>query len=236
MKPANPQSAHRPAPRSNAMPGASGRSRRTDRAEETRELILAAAERLFAQQGVATVSNRQISDAAGQGNNTAVGYHFGTKTDLVRAIVRRHTAQIERRQQELLARRGDRDRARDWVAILVRPVTEHLAAVDGPTWYARFIAQVMTDPALRQIVIDEALTEPVMQATIDGLGRTLPELPAEVRTERQDMARNLIVHVCAERERALADGVTPARPDWTATANGLIDAIVGLLTAPVTHE
>ena len=59
-------------------------------ATDTRELILTTAERLFAEHGVA-VSNRQISEAAGQANNFAVGYHFGTKTDLVLAIVRPST-------------------------------------------------------------------------------------------------------------------------------------------------
>ena len=34
------------------------------------------------------VSNRQISEAAGQGNNAAACYHFGTRTDLLRAIER----------------------------------------------------------------------------------------------------------------------------------------------------
>ncbi|WP_323180074.1 hypothetical protein [Streptomyces sp. NBC_00893] len=40
------------------------------------------------------MSNRQISGVAGQGNNTAVGYHFGTKTDLLRAIIRKHAGRI----------------------------------------------------------------------------------------------------------------------------------------------
>ena len=65
---------------------------RTDRASTTREAILTAAERLYAEHGVFAVSNRQVSEAAGQGNNAAVGYHFGTKTDLVRAIEQKHRA------------------------------------------------------------------------------------------------------------------------------------------------
>jgi cytochrome P450 len=52
-------------------------------------VILATTERLFAERGIHAVSNRQISEAAGQGNSAAVGYHFGTKADLVRAIARR---------------------------------------------------------------------------------------------------------------------------------------------------
>jgi hypothetical protein len=49
------------------------------------------------------------------------------------------------------------------------------------------------------------------------------------------MARHLIVQMTAERERALAeDGPTP-RATWQDTATGLVDAIVGLLLAPVTQ-
>jgi hypothetical protein len=53
-----------------------------------------------------------------------------------------------------------------------------------------------------------------------------------VRFERNVMARNLLMHTCADRERALAAGV-PSR-SWRAAASGLIDAIVGLWLAPVT--
>src|SRR5689334_9881630 len=109
----------------------------TTRAGATRELILTAAERLFAEHGVLAVSNRAVSEAAGQGNNTAVGYHFGTKTDLVRAIIRRHAEPIERERARLLAAAGDSDNLRDWVACLVRPHAEHLAALGNPTWFAR---------------------------------------------------------------------------------------------------
>src|SRR5690606_42140108 len=65
-------------------------STRDDRAQSTREAILSTAERLFAEQGIYNVSNRQISEAAGQGNNAAVHYHFGTKHDLIAALVERH--------------------------------------------------------------------------------------------------------------------------------------------------
>src|SRR5512133_2009863 len=121
---------------------------KADRSSETRELILITAERLFAEQGVETVSNRQVSEAAGQSNNFAVGYHFGTKEDLVLAIVRRHSELVERRRQDMLAEVAGSTDLRDWVSCLVRPMTEHLASLGSPSWYARFIAQVMTNPSL----------------------------------------------------------------------------------------
>src|SRR6266496_6693275 len=90
------------------------------RAHATRELIRTAAERLFAEHGVFAVSNRQVSEAAGQGNNAAVGYHFGTKTDLVRAIEQKHRASIERLLEAMVAETHDSADLRDWVACLVR--------------------------------------------------------------------------------------------------------------------
>ena len=209
---------------------------RSEQVSATRELILTAAERLFAENGVYAVSNRQVSEAAGQGNNTAVGYHFGTKADLVRAIVRKHAVQIERIRARRLAETGDSTDVRDWVDCLVRPVPEHLAALGSPTWYARFCAQVMTDPVLQEIMVEESLSAPSLRPIIEGLNRCLPELPAEVHAERGAMSRQLIVHMSAERERALAENTPTPRSNWHDAATGLIDAIVGLWLAPVTSR
>lgn len=211
-----------------------GRPLRGERANATRELILTAAERLFAEHGVFAVSNRQVSEAAGQGNNTAVGYHFGTKADLVRAIARKHSAPIEEIRQRRLAEIGDSTDVRDWIGCLVRPVTEHLEAVGSPTWFARFGAQAMTDPAFREIMVDESLSSPSLVRIVDGLRRCLPDLTPEVRAERGDMARQLLVHMMAERERALAEGTPTPRDNWRDAATGLIDALVGLWLAPIT--
>ena len=109
-----------------------------------------------------------------------------------------------------------------------------VASLGSPSWYARFIAQVTTDPSLRRIVTDEVIASPSMQVTIDGLTRLMPVLPEEVREERSDMSRLLIVHMCAERERALQAGTATPRVTWEATAVGLVDALVALWRAPFT--
>ncbi|MET9009909.1 TetR/AcrR family transcriptional regulator [Streptomyces olivaceoviridis] len=176
---------------------------------------------------------RGSGEAAGQGNNAAVGYHFGTKVDLVRAVARRHAGHIEALRERALAAAGDSTDVRDWVDCLVRPVTEHLASLGSPTWYARFCAQVMTDPALHEIMVEESLASPALREAVEGLNRTLGELPPEVRAERGQMVRLLILHTCAERERALAEGTPTPRATWDEVATGLADAIVGLWLAPV---
>src|ERR1700712_1468310 len=95
------------------------RMRRDEQVSATREALLEAAERLFAEHGVHAVANRQISEAAGQGNNAAVSYHFGTKADLIRAIAREHAEQIERSRERMLADIRDSTDLGDWTACLV---------------------------------------------------------------------------------------------------------------------
>ena len=211
------------------------RSVRADRASTTQEAILKAAERLYVEHGVFAVSNRQVSEAAGQGNNAAVGYHFGTKADLVRAIEHKHRGPIEELRQQRIADIGDSTDMREWVAALVCPLTDHLAALGNPTWYARFAAQVMTDPAYHSILVKDALSSESLVRVLDGINGCLPDLPVDVRVERNIMGRNLLMHSCAERERLLAQGAAVARPSWQAAATGLIDAIIGLWHAPVTE-
>jgi AcrR family transcriptional regulator len=198
----------------------------------TRDLLITTAERLFAEQGI-SVSNRQIGEAAGQANNSVVGYHFGTRSDLVLAIVRRHALDIEQRRAVMLERVSRSKDLYAWLACLVMPIAAHLDSLGAPSWYARFLAQAVTDPAWRQVVFDETLASPSMRATIEGIVCRLPVLPPEIHEERGDMTRHVILHACAERERALQAGTPTPRATWEEAALGMIDALVGLWSAPV---
>lgn len=179
------------------------------------------------------VSNRQISEAAGQGNNAAACYHFGTRTDLLRAIESKHRAPIEELRAQMLADIGDSAGLRDWVGCLVRPLTNHLAALGIPSWYARFAAQAMADPVYRHVVTRDALSSPMLVHTLDGITRCLSRLPSRVLAERTVMVRNLLMHTCAEHEGELAEHGPHSRSGWPVAAEGLIDAIVALWQAPV---
>lgn len=205
----------------------------SDRSEGTRGTLLAAAERLMAERGMYAVSNRQISDAAGQRNNAAVCYHFGTRTDLLRAIERKHRAPIDALRERVLVELGDSTDIHDWVGALVSPLAEHLDLLGIPSFYGRFAAQAMADPNSREVVTRDALASPQLVRTMNGIIRCLPDLPKRVQFERVVMARNLLMHTCAEHEGALAAHGPRARSPWPQAAEGLIDAIAGLWSAPV---
>ncbi|MFF7882239.1 TetR family transcriptional regulator [Streptomyces sp. NPDC020794] len=214
-----------------------GRTRRNEQVSSTREALLSVAERLFAERGVHAVANRQISEAARQGNNAAIAYHFGTKADVVGAIVRKHAGRMEQDRARMVAAAGDSTELQDWVACAVRPVTGHLESLGVPSWYARFFAQVATDPALDMVTAEAFYSvSPSLGRLRDGLERCMPDLPPEVRVERGAMTRHLITQMCVERERALSENVVTPRATWHEAATGLVDAIVALWGAPVTPE
>lgn len=210
----------------------SAKDPRTDRSSITRDALLVAAERLFAENGLYAVSNRQISDAAGQGNNAAACYHFGSRADLLRAIEARHHAAIDEIRRRKLADMPSNPQLRDWVGILVYPLTEHLQALGTATTYARFAAQVMADPACRELVGSYAMTSERMLKTVRGINRCLPARPKRVRVVRWAMARNLLMHTCAEIEGERANSGASANSSWLVVGEELVDALVGLWAAP----
>jgi AcrR family transcriptional regulator len=203
--------------------------------EHTRTRLIHAGERLIAELGVA-VSTREIGKAAGQSNKSVVAYHFGTKDNLVLAIARHHAPDIERRREAMMAVLPSSSSLIDWLGCIVKPITDHLASLGKPTWYARFLACCMTDPALRDVVFADAITSPSMRTMLDEVNRRLPALPPPIFEARGFMSQHLIVNACADYERALHRGAHSPFSSWTALGATTIDALVGLWGAPVSAE
>ncbi|WP_243793606.1 TetR/AcrR family transcriptional regulator [Saccharopolyspora gloriosae] len=203
---------------------------RREQADATRALLLRTAERLFAERGISEVSNRQIVEAAGQANNSALAYHVGTREDLLRAISDTHSEPITRRTRELLDSVGGSEEPRDHVACLVLPYVEHLASLGNPSWCARFTAQLATDPVLRDNPMRAPEMEPLLRAANDALAEHTPELPPKIAAIRHETARLAVLHTCAEQERAAAE--TGDAADWDLVGVALTDSLTGLLLAP----
>jgi AcrR family transcriptional regulator len=69
---------------------------------DTKQKILDAAERLFGENGYSVTSLRQVITEAGV-NLAAVHYHFGSKEDLLDAVVSRKVGPVTQARLELLA-------------------------------------------------------------------------------------------------------------------------------------
>ncbi|MGZ4694196.1 MAG: TetR/AcrR family transcriptional regulator, partial [Acidimicrobiales bacterium] len=114
----------------------------------TREKLIAAAEQLFAERSIDGVSLRQINSAAGQRNSTALQYHFGGRSGLIRAVLDKHRGAIETRRHALLDEyeAAGRPDLRLLAAALVRPVAIELSDPDGGRAYLRIMAQLVNRP------------------------------------------------------------------------------------------
>ncbi|AZG45614.1 TetR/AcrR family transcriptional regulator [Gordonia insulae] len=209
---------------------------RNAQVETTRARILSTAERLFAEQGVAAVSNRQICEAADQGNNFAVGYHFGGKNELLLAILEHHNTHIEPLRRQMLDALGPVVEIRDWITCLVQPQTDYFESLGTPTYFARFCAHVTTDPKFQVMLYQQATVSEALMSVLAGLYGSLPALPDEVLACRDSMARNMILHTLADFERSLADAdpsAGNAAHSWSDIRDILVDALVGVWLAPV---
>jgi AcrR family transcriptional regulator len=196
-------------------------------ATETRERLLAEARRLFATRGVFETTSREIVEAAGQRNVSALTYHFGSREGVLRAILLRFDEILDAERGELLARIGEDASTRDLVATLLIPYARPLRTADGRD-YLRIVAQLGERfPHWR----DEELTGPYLRRILGLLEARPADFPRAVRRERVVAAITLMTAAMAERARLTAEGSRRRLDDRTFLGN-LADMIVGLLEAP----
>ncbi|MFB4268534.1 TetR/AcrR family transcriptional regulator [Nonomuraea sp. GTA35] len=196
-----------------------------------RSLIMDTAERLYATRGLAAVSLRQIGEAAGQRNKSAVQYHFSGRDDLIKAILAEHAEAIERHRLAMTARLGDPERLplRERIGCIVLPRIEHHIELGVPSWYGRFLAQVTVEPALREYAVRAHLDTPSLRRLHDA-GAAAGRFTARGK----DMTRQLIVHMSAELEMELAreqPDAGVAATAWRRLGDDLVTAISGLAGA-----
>ena len=106
---------------------------------DTRERLLAAAERLLLESGYDDVSVRAVCTAA-DANPAAVHYHFGSKEALVAALLQSRLGPIwEAPIRDLVARNGD---VADCVAAVLDPIVE-LAADPAGRLHLNLLARLV---------------------------------------------------------------------------------------------
>lgn len=201
---------------------------------EARESLIRAGERLFGERGIAAVSLREVASAAGQGNNSSVRYHFGSRDGLVDAIFTYRMERIDERRRAMLAQAGGSADLRRLLEAFVFPFAESIGHDDGVSWYARFVRQVVFDPAFDVFAPPRGDATRGLRTVIDGLHGSMADLPDVVRVRRLLLVAQLVVHSLADQEAALASGAA-ALPTSLIAAD-LVDCAAALMEAPVSVE
>ncbi|WP_176594404.1 TetR/AcrR family transcriptional regulator [Sphingobium sp. EM0848] len=154
--------------------------------------LILAAERLFAEHGIDNVPLTEIALAAGQANNAAVHYHFGSREALVAAISAYRIAELDRIRAQMLddlMHQGSEPGLRALIEILFR---SQLAMADerGCHPYAQFMVQYLTRhrPAGTPHASDARndQTEALHQL-LDRIEAQLPDLPPALVRRRLEM-------------------------------------------------
>ncbi|MGH3722871.1 MAG: TetR family transcriptional regulator [Mycobacterium sp.] len=196
---------------------------------DARAQLLLAGERLIADYGP-EVSLRDVAAAAGQRNNSAVQYHFGSRDGLIKAIISHRQGPMEQARLVLLAERESAAPSEGDVVALVTILMSPLFDVpysDGSAHYARFLERVRNHPAMkdRDIAIEQWPATRVLTAQ---LYRALCHLPETLRNQRLAAMASVAFTLLADHERHVSEG---SASDTEARGN-IISMVVGLLTAP----
>lgn len=212
-----------------------GRPRLALEDNETRERILNTAQRLFAQKGFDKVNLRELTKEANT-HLAAVNYYFGTKDQLLVALVKRASDTIGAERDQLLQEALSQDlsvRARVEVILkaLLRP---SVAAVDGNCSVANgtLLARA-SDLELGEELL-EALREhnAQLQLFVDALANTLPN------ADRSDVSWQLYfllniekaVHTQLERIEHFGEDISPEVDEEALLDRIIAFAVPGLLS------
>lgn len=152
-------------------------------ATTTRDRLLRAGEHLFARQGVDGAPTSQIVARAGQANDSAVQYHFGSRRGLLAAIIDRHMRRMEDQRKPVLDQLSGADLG-GIVAAVVEPLAAELDTPDGRD-FLRITAQLAGQSGVRT----HDLPDPIAGTALAGQLALLEDRCAAIAGERVALER-----------------------------------------------
>jgi AcrR family transcriptional regulator len=203
--------------------------RQPSESDDTRDRLLDAAEMLFAEHGIASVSLREINRAAGAKNAVAVQYHFGDRDGILRAISAKHFPAIDARRHAMLDEYEAQD-VRDirlLAAALVRPLASKLEDRDGGLAYLQIYAELINVPRRGSGGEPENVRDSMQR----WRGLVEPFLADDAVALHRRFAA--IRFSASELGRRARNG--PHRDDRLFVSD-LIDLVTGMLAAPASPE
>ena len=208
------------------------------RSQATQMALMHAAEKLISERSIENVSIRDIVAAAGQKNESALQYHFKNFTGLIDAILNVRSAETQAKRTQMLddlLSHTPEPSLTQICTLMVQPVFELARAHADFRRYVKAFGHelVLTD------------TSPLSKAASHGAGGTsgkqlahllkaaLPHLHADAYRRRMEAA----VRLCSASMYHQARQKSAFRGDQADLfLHSLIDALVGLLGAPMSTE
>ncbi|MEZ4282406.1 MAG: TetR family transcriptional regulator [Myxococcota bacterium] len=186
--------------------------------------LVEAAERLIAEEGPA-VSLRQVVAAAGQRNSSAIRYHFGTREQLVGAVVDARQSVFEPKRLERLAvlESAGELTPRGLIRALLEPVFEHQRG-PSPSYHARFMEKIRDYPGVELVRREDWVATRLIMSQ---LARQAAPVAASRRAAHRRGLISVVFALLADLERA--EYRTPAARH--AAEQATVDMVLGVVHA-----
>jgi len=166
---------------------------------DTKERLLDAAERRFAELGFQGTSMRAVTQLADTAVSAA-NYHFGSKEELLRAVIRRRVQPINekriKRLDEVEAAASTPD-VEAVVDVFLRPLFEARAerlASAGGEFFRQIAARLYADPQQLVLSMRKELFSEVNERFLAALLRALPEAAPEAVGVGMQLMVGMMVH------------------------------------------
>lgn len=208
---------------------------------DTRLALTLAAERIFSEEGISNTSLRRITQAAGQRNESAIHYHFGSREGVVQAILDLRTTPINAARVALIselreAAGGAPLGSREVARALIAPLADYLRQSAGRSHYLRFLGMLWLDrPMWRKF---EGRTQDTgLQMMREALIEAKPHMPAMILRQRFTMSMQMGNPALSQMERLAFD--RGPNYDWKraeAQIADLIDAVAAVFDASLSPE
>jgi AcrR family transcriptional regulator len=209
-------------------------------ASRTREKLLDAAARTFAEQGVANASLLEITRRAGQRNRGALHYHFGSREGVLCAVLERHVAFLAAREGELLE--AAKQRPDDDVAAVVEAIVRPAAELAESGWrgrcYLLILAELVEEhPSQLSADVREVLARTGGDEVYALLASRMPPMAPELRTERFALITVFILRAVADRARLMGRRDNRGRPqlDHESFVRNLVSMVAASVCAPLSR-
>jgi len=208
----------------------------TETGTDTRERILRAAERLYAEHGIDAVSRADINRESGVKNRSAVNYHFGDKEALLLAILERRESQLREHRERLIAElRADAPLGPREIAIaLVRPLGAMLHDSEGGHAYLLIAAQLVGHPSLSRYDSNFATVRRAEDSVASHFSRTLSSHSDERFLSRAMLVTGMMFHSFADYvrlQRSSAPSIQVPSPDDY--VDDVIECLAAIIAAPL---
>lgn len=208
-------------------------------AADSADVLLKTAQRLFAERGIDGVSMREIAREAGQRNNSALHYHFGSKEALIEAILHHGMAEVNALRNDYIDQLfnvGRHAELRALVEAIVWPLATRLVGGRGDT-YNRFLAAAQVHPDVDLAASTREEEDRGFRRIYDQLQRALPDMPELLLRQRYLANVSFIMFSLADYERMGTRRSKRQRGfDLQRAIENLIDMVAGALGAPISQQ